>query len=210
MIMKDIVAKFSEWPNHYKIGAWLGAMLFLSYIFWQYLYKGPAATLEKATEKVETLEGQIRHQRLLAKNLPKVKEEVKFLEAALAKALEELPNKQETSKLLDSISDLARDAGLEVQLFAERGEALREFYGEKSVALSVKGRFHQIATFFDEVGRLPRIVNINSIGLAQPVSTDDGYVLTADCLATTFWYLSEAERAERQEQVNKKQRNRTR
>jgi type IV pilus assembly protein PilO len=208
--VKDFIEKFSEWPSHYKIGAWLGVLLFFTYLYWQYLYKGPASQLEKATERIESLEGQIRHQNLIARNLPRVKEEVKILQVELSRALEELPNKQETSRLLQSISDLARDAGLEVQLFAERGESYRDFYGEKSVALTVRGGYHQIATFFDEVRRLPRIVNISGIALVQPNSTEEGIILTSECLATTFWYLSEEERAEQSKQRETKQRSRTR
>ena len=196
--MDDFLDTFAGWPVYYKLGAWLGALLFCSYIFWQYFYKSPAEDLTKATEKVETLTGQIRHQRMLAKNLPKIRKEVEELDKKLLAALQELPNKQETSRLLESISDLARDAGLTVELFREQGVAMKEFYGQKSVALIVQGSFHQVATFFDEVGSLPRIVNINGVTMREPRNTEDGILLTTDCTATTFWYLSEEERAERE------------
>ncbi len=204
--MSDFLDKFAEWPTLYKVGAWLGIFLFVSYIFWQYLYKEPFNKVEKAKEKVEILEGQIRQQRLLAKNLPKIREEVRVLDGKLALALRELPDRQETSQLLQSISDLARDAGLEVQLFSEKGETYKEFYGQKSVALSVLGSYHQIATFFDEVSHLPRIVNINSVSLSQPSFTDEGIILKTDCQATTFWYLNEEERAARNVTKQKKSR----
>ncbi|MCB0319752.1 MAG: type 4a pilus biogenesis protein PilO [Bdellovibrionales bacterium] len=207
--MEGFLEKFSEWPTLYKVGAWLGILLFSTYIFWQYLYKEPARKLERAMEKIENLESNIRNQRLLARNLTKVREEVKALDEKLAVALQELPNKQETSQLLASISDLARDAGLEVELFSEKGENYKEFYGQKSVALTVNGSFHQIATFFDEVGQLSRIVNINGVSLRQPTFNDEGRIsLKSDCQATTYWYLDESERRSHEEQAtdNKKRR----
>ncbi|MCB0330671.1 MAG: type 4a pilus biogenesis protein PilO [Bdellovibrionales bacterium] len=198
--MNDFLDAFNEWPIYYKIGAWLGALLFCSYIFWQYFYKSPAEDLQKAEDKVESLQGQIRQQRLLARNLPKIRKEVQELDKKLVAALEELPNKQETSRLLESISDLARDAGLSVDLFRELGTTTKEFYGQKSVSLVVTGTFHQVATFFDEVGNLPRIVNINGVSMKQPKIQEDGILLTTGCTATTFWYLSEEERAAQQQQ----------
>jgi type IV pilus assembly protein PilO len=205
-VMSDFLETFGEWPVAYKLGAWAGALLLCTYIFWQYFYKSPAEDLQKATEKVESLQGQIRQQRMLARNLPKVRKEVQLLDKKLLAALKELPNKQETSRLLESISDLARDAGLTVELFRELGVITKEFYGQKSVSLVVKGSFHQVATFFDEVGSLPRIVNINSVVMKEPKQDDDGMLLTTACTATTFWYLSEEERAAQQEKKKRRRR----
>jgi type IV pilus assembly protein PilO len=204
--VNKFIDAFAEWPIHFKVGAWLGGLLFLSFLFWQYLYKEPAEDLQSASDKVESLQGQIRHQRMLAKNLPAVRKKVQELDKKLQVALQELPNRQETSRLLESISDLARDAGLSVDLFRELGETTKEFYGQKSVSLTVQGSFHQVATFFDEVGNLPRIVNINGVSMRDPVKKDDAIRLTTDCKATTFWYLTEEERAAQQKKKKKGKR----
>jgi type IV pilus assembly protein PilO len=208
--MNSFLENFSEWPIHYKFAAWLGSLLFLSYVFWQYLYKAPAEELRRLNDKVESMEIQMTRERMLVRNLPLVRSEVQNLDRQLLQALRELPNKQETSRLLDSISDLARDAGLTIEVFKELGTTTKEFYGQKSVSLIVGGSFHQVATFFDEVGGLSRIVNINEVQMKNPSVGAEGMNLATSCTATTFWYLSEEERAEQkkaEEKAKKRSRN---
>lgn len=207
--MNSFLESFSEWPIHYKLAAWLGSLLFLSYVFWQYLYKAPAEELQRLNDKVESMEIQMTRERMLVRNLPLVRSEVQNLDRQLLQALRELPNKQETSQLLDSISDLARDAGLTIEVFKELGTTAKEFYGQKSVSLTVGGSFHQVATFFDEVGGLSRIVNINEVQMKNPAAGAEGMNLATSCTATTFWYLSEEERAE-QKRAEEKAKKRSR
>jgi type IV pilus assembly protein PilO len=209
--MNRFLESFGEWSFYQKLGLCVGSVLFLSYVFWQYWYKTPAEELRRLNEKVESMEIQVRREQMLVRNLPHVRREVVELDQQLLTALRELPNKQETSRLLDSISDLARDAGLTIEAFKEMGSTAREFYGQKSVSLVVGGTFHQVATFFDEVGGLARIVNINDVQMTSPTSGDEGMNLQTACTATTFWYLSEEERAEQkraEEQAKKRSRRR--
>jgi type IV pilus assembly protein PilO len=165
-------------------------------LFWQYSYKGKSAELESLTTKVEELNSQIISEQRLARNLPQVRELVKELEVKLKIALTELPDEREIPDLLASISKLAKDAGLEVSLFQPKPENVREFYAEVPVAITVNGTYHQVATFFDEVGRLSRIVNINQIKVSSPVITEARISVRTDCTATTFRYLDESERAQ--------------
>ena len=206
--MSDILEKFGKLSVLYKVLMLIVGLTLIGYVYWQYFYKSPAKELGESVEAVEKLQADLRHHRLLARNLPKIREEVKILDAELIEALAELPNKQETSRLLESISDLATDAGLEVKVFAEQGESYREFYGSKSVNLQVKGAFHQIASFFDEVGQMSRIVNIDRVNLKNPTITKEGIYLDAQCFATTFWYLSDTEKKVESDQNKGKKRKR--
>ncbi|MEK6600378.1 MAG: type 4a pilus biogenesis protein PilO, partial [Candidatus Binatota bacterium] len=52
-----------------------------------------------------------------------------------------------------------------------------------------------MVTFFDEVGRLNRLVNISNIEFRNPKASDDQVIMEASTLATTFRFLDEAERA---------------
>jgi len=55
--------------------------------------------------------------------------------------------------------------------------------------LELVGRFHQVAKFMYEIGRLDRIINVENIELADPVVQGDDVVLKVRCLATTFHSL---------------------
>lgn len=204
--MNEFIDKVMERPLSHRIGFWVLSLALLTFIFWQYFYSSKSEELGKLREKVDTLQTQISQEQRLARNLPKVREEVKELDVKLKFALQELPDAREIPDLLSSISDLAMDSGLEVSLFKPKSENFKDFYAEVPVSVSVEGTFHQVVTFFDEVGHLPRIVNINSITVRDPKVTESEVKVVVDCLATTFRYLEEEERVKRQQSDKKKRR----
>ena len=205
--MSDFLDALLERPTWQKVAIWVGSIALVLFIFWQYFYKVKSGELTTLTEEVETLKTQINNEKRIARDLPKVKAEVKDLDAKLSYALQELPDRKEIPDLLSTISDKARDAGLEIILFKPKGENIREFYAEVPVAISVVGSYHQVAAFFDDVGHLDRIVNISQIGAKEPKVVDEGTVIRTDCLATTFRYLDEAERSSTaQEKVGKRKK----
>ncbi len=197
--MIEHILRFMERPRSHKIAAWVTSVLLLGAFVWRYLYAdlGERATL--LLERRADLVSQIATERNLAKNLAVYRAEVAGLEVHLRRALQELPDKKEIPDLLRSISSLATQAGLEEALFRPVPEVFREFYAEVPVSIAVQGSFHQVAAFFYEVGRLSRIVNINQIAIREPVVTDDGVRIKAECTATTFRYLDEEEMARHRE-----------
>lgn len=192
--MKEMVERFLERPTSHKVVFWVLSLLIVSFICWNYIYGSVHNQAVELQDKVDNLTGQINTERRIARNLPKVKEEVKDLDVKLKFALQELPDRKQIPELLSSISDLAKEAGLEVNLFKPGGENIRDFYAEVPVSIAVAGSYHQVATFFDEVGQLPRIVNITDIAMKDPDIGETRITVSSSCTATTFRYLDEDER----------------
>lgn len=208
--VKRIITLINSKP---KVQVWTFVVLSLAligYLLYQFIHKQSAEELIELESKVEKLNDQILSEQRLARSLPLFRKEVRALETKLKLALQELPDRREIPDLLSSISSLAKNAGLEIGLFRPQLESKKEFYADVPVQISVSGGFHQVATFFDEVGKLNRIVNINRISMHDPVRTDLGIKITADCVATTFRYLDEEERAQQAAEAatdaNKKKR----
>lgn len=197
--MNELVQRFMDRPLWQRVCIWAGSLLFVILIFWQYFYSPRLEEHIKLTEKVENLDSRIVDERRRARNLKKLREKVRELDVKLKFALQELPDKKEIPDLLSSISTLAKDAGLDVTVFKPQGENTKEFYAEVPVNISVEGTYHQVATFFDEVGQLSRIVNINDVALREPRLMESRMVVKTDCVATTFRYLDEAERQKSEE-----------
>ena len=57
--------------------------------------------------------------------------------------------------------------------------------------MTVTGNFHEIATFFDALGRLRRIVNIGDIVMDSPKDVGGKVVVNAKFLATTFMFVDQ-------------------
>lgn len=208
--MAALIDRFMERPKSQRILFWVGSLSIISFLFWQYSYSPLAEQRNELNDKVEKLQASVLKEQRLVENLPKVREAVKDLEGKLTVALKELPNKAEIPGLLSSISSLAKEAGLDLSLFKLRPENFRDFYAEVPVSIEVEGTFHQVATFFDEVSRLPRIVNISEISVKDPlVKQGEARARTKTaCVATTFRYLEESERIKKEDQTAEKGRRR--
>lgn len=157
-----------------------------------YLYYSPLkAEMVVLQQQKVALEGKIKEQRIIAKDLETFKKEVVKLEAQLNKLLEQLPNSSEIPNLLRNISDVGKESGLEFLKFAPKGEAPREFYAEIPVEISVTGGFHDFGMFLDRVSRLSRIVNVSDVVFDKPAISGEKANMTINCTARTFRFLKE-------------------
>jgi type IV pilus assembly protein PilO len=192
--MHPVLESILSRPKSHKIAILVGTLALMTFVYWQYFYSPLAEEYKKAEEKVAELEKKIADEKRRVASLSKLKEAVRELEAKLKTVLQELPDNSGIDQLIDSISDKARDAGLEITLFNRKADILKDFYVEVPVAITVEGTYHQVATFFDEVSRLDRIVNINSIAIHNPKESPEQVTLTVDCIATAFRYMTQKER----------------
>lgn len=196
--MNTLVEKFLERPKSQKIAFWIASLTLLTFLYWQYFYAGKNKELVELTEKRDSLSTQIAHERRLAQSLPAYRRDIKALEGKLNSALKQLPNKREIPGLLSAIATLAKDAGLQVFRFAPRPDVLMNFYAAVPADLEVRGTYHQIATLFDEIADLTRVVNITDVMMKNPkgVEEESSTEIEGKCSVTTFRYLEEDERTQ--------------
>ncbi|HQH25924.1 MAG TPA: type 4a pilus biogenesis protein PilO [Oligoflexia bacterium] len=204
--MNEKIEEILELPVAIRIGIFAGtlALVLLGYFF--LFYRDMGAKLQETRQAVEKLDDEIRQKTAIVAKLPEFEKEVERLDIELNKALRELPDKKEIDQLLARISDKAKDSGLDIRLFQPQNEQLRDFYAEVPVQIEVMGSFHQVATFFDEVARLERIVNVDEFSIIEPKVKDEDVTVKTSAIATSFRFLSEGERP--QEDGKKRQRRR--
>ncbi|MEE9610799.1 MAG: type 4a pilus biogenesis protein PilO, partial [Desulfatiglandales bacterium] len=99
-------------------------------------------------------------------------------------ALRLLPNKKEIPRLLRSVTQLGSDSQLEFRLFSPQKERAQDFIMEIPVSIEVSGTYHNVAAFFDRVGRMERIVNILNVSM-KPVKARSTTLIT-QCDAVTY------------------------
>jgi len=207
--MSDQLDKIFDLPMKTKLGILGGTLAVFIGGYYFLFYQAVQEQLSTLTESIEGSKGlkqQISQKEGIAKNLSRYIDEVKKLDGELSKALAELPDKKEIAQLLAKISDKARDSGLEIQLFKPQPEQKKDFYSEVPVEIKGAGTFHQVATFFDEVGRLERIVNLSQFGIADPDVQENRVSLQTSVLATSFRFLDESERPQPDEEGAGKRR----
>lgn len=193
--MKELLDRILDFPPLQKIGILAGLILILLVADYFFVYSPRSDEISKLSQEIEKNQNERDEKKRKVANIPKLKEQMRQLDGMLKEAVAQLPDKKEIPDLLSSISTKVREAGLEILIFRPRAENILEFYAEIPVDIVVRGGFHNVVAFFDEVGRLSRLVNINNIELRNPKVGQDQVVMEASTLATTFRFLDDAERA---------------
>jgi type IV pilus assembly protein PilO len=125
----------------------------------------------------------------IANNLNQFRREKELLEQRLAEALSELPEEKKVDELLQLFQDRATKAGLEISTIEPQAPVTEGFYARLPIPMTVTGNFHEIATFFDSLGRLRRIVNVNNITLDTPKDVGGKVILNGKFLVTAFMFV---------------------
>jgi len=170
-----------------------GAVLIV--VIYTFLFHIPrSAEIAKKQERRLFLEKERTKLQASLKDREKSKAEILQVEGRFNEVKAQLPEEKEIPELLRQVSNLGRDSGLEVTLFRQRPEILRDLYADVPVEMAVRGGYHQIALFFDKVRHLDRIVNVSDISMKNPQPIDGQMNVEASFFATTYRFLSEEER----------------
>jgi type IV pilus assembly protein PilO len=192
--VNQLLTQILRLPRQQKVGILGGVILFLLILGYFYVYLPGDDKLVRLAEELGTVKADRDKKRTLSANLLKLQKELQEWDSKLKLAVAQLPDRKEIPDLLSSLSTKARESGLEILLFRPRAENFQEFYAEIPVDIVVRGGFFNAVTFFDEVGKLNRLVNIDNIDLKNPKVGSEPVVLDISTLATTYRFLDDAER----------------
>lgn len=182
----DVIKKL---PVKQKAYILAGILVLISGLYWYFLYNPTSVELAGLVANLEKLKAELSESKAIAADLPKFREEVARLNEELKNALLELPDKKEIPSLLTNISNLGTSSGLEFIRFKPLAETPAGFYAKVPVEINVKGAFHEVATFFEQVGKLSRIVNITDVSMGSAKEEGGKLILTTSCLATTYRFI---------------------
>jgi type IV pilus assembly protein PilO len=120
-----------------------------------------------------------------------------------------LPDEAETPAFLSSVQTVATISGVKLASWTPLDEVPEDFYAKVPMELKLRGKYHQVAKFFNGIGQLDRIINMEDISVviakesavakapAAPgvavVEPDTGVNVEVECLATAFRSLKPGE-----------------
>ncbi|CAB1064259.1 Type IV pilus biogenesis protein PilO [Olavius sp. associated proteobacterium Delta 1] len=174
---------------------------FIYFLYWPKLEQ-----INRLNTDLEKLEKKLETAKRNAKDLKKLQAKMQEAEAQFQMAMKKLPEKEEIPSLLSSISSSGQEVGLEFLLFEPKPEKKKEFYAEIPVAMNIKGDYHNLALFFDQVARLSRIVNIQNIQIAKAkgTGTTGTRELSTKCMAVTYKFIEASARKSKKKRKKKK------
>ena len=151
------------------------------FIYFSYLPK--LNKIDKLGKEYKKLEQKLASAKKSAAELEGYRKKMQAAQDEYDLAKKKLPEKEEIPSLLANISQSGQDVGLDFLLFEPKPEIMKDFYSEIPVSIQVKGNYHNVALFFDKVGKLSRIVNIKDIKMAPVKGKDE---INTSCTAVTY------------------------
>ena len=171
-------------------GALFGGVVALVFgAYGWFLYLPASQELSQAEQEHLQLQRKLSEVRAVAANEQAVRDEIAGLEKKLQVALRQLPDSKELPVLLTDVTSLGKNAGLDFRAFRPQQEIRKAFYAEVPIDIEFSGGFHDIAKFFDQLARLPRIVNISELEMTIKKETSASTLLAVEGKATTFRFV---------------------
>jgi type IV pilus assembly protein PilO len=147
------------------------------------------------------LQAKIRENRELEAYRPKladIERQIISLKQQLEIERRIVPDEKEVDNFMRLVSGEARKAGVEVRRYTAKPYAKKDFYTEVPFEVEFDGPYYSMLGFFDRLGKVERIVNVNNLLVASTVKPGPakakhtyqyapGESVVATCLTTTYF-----------------------
>lgn len=184
--------KIDEMNNRQRLLVLVVIVALLVTMFYMLVYSKNRTVITGLESNMASLQTDLDGLRAIAAKLPEFESQSKRLQNQLLEISRKLPQEREIPGLLESISKAGQESGLQFELFKPRPEVKKEFYVEVPVDIVVKGPFHNVAAFLDQIVHLPRIVNITNFSFSSPKDEGNYVFVTGTGLATTYRYSEQS------------------
>jgi type IV pilus assembly protein PilO len=169
-----------------KVGVGIFAVASIGVLYWVVFFTDVSSKIDAAANKAAQMQTELATQQQAQASYLVDRDELVMRQQRQRELNKVLPADSEAAAFLSSIQQVSNVSGIELQGWKPEEEQAQQFFAKVPMRLELSGRFHQIAKFMYEVGRLDRIINVENIELADPKVSGDDVVLKVKCLATTF------------------------
>ena len=183
-------------PSLTKLPAWAQIFAFVALgvgsavAFYIYYEMPTRADMSAREQQLTALRSDISRGLNTTKKLPEFRAQVAELEGRLDTLRAVLPEDKDAADLLFRLQTVAAQSSLTIKGFRPGTTVNKQLHSEWPIQIELEGTYHNLAIFFDKVGKFTRIVNINNVdvrGKDKPEA--NGATITASCTATTFVLL---------------------
>ncbi len=170
-------------PPVAKVGVGFLFVVLIGLLYFVVFYSDVDNDLTQAQKQEVRLKAQLAEAEQSREEYQKDADEKTRREQQAREQKKILPDDPETPTFLSALQDVATISGINLTSWSPTEEAPMEFYAKVPMKLTLSGKFHQVAKFFDGVGKLDRIINVEDIRIKKTRSLDD---VDVECLATAF------------------------
>lgn len=189
--LKFLDEKFIPLSLRTKAAICLSVVLVLSLLFYFMSYRPYKQQIVTLQQDIQHFENTLKITRQTAENLDTLKKSTSETEKNFQILSALLPDEKEIPQLLKDISALGHSAGLDFDTFKPEQEIHQDFFKKIPVTIKVRGSYHNLGYFFDQISKLARIVSVTNVRMSSPETKTDEILLQSDCRLLTYQFLSE-------------------
>lgn len=174
-------------PWYFGLGVGLVLGLLVGALVWYQYIQPDRQAIQTEDSRLQELQKKIAEGRAAQQNLPRFREEVRLLQVELDKLLRILPARRNVQVIMRQVRLLVERGDLSLQRFRPLNEREQDFYSEWPLQINLDGDYHNLALFFDRIGRFSRIINIDNLNI-NANNQQAAHTLSANFTAKTFIY----------------------
>jgi len=185
-------ANAGNWPIGVKVVCYILVIIAILAAGVHFYVTDKQDKLERVVAKEPGLKKQYENKARQVANLDALRKQMNDVEERFQELLKQLPTEKEVPGLLDDITNVGMDAGLNIGSIVLASETGKEFYRELPIKIAVSGSYHQLGNFVSGVAGLSRIVTMHNFTI-KPAGS--GVSMEID--AKTYRYDDSQKKAER-------------
>jgi type IV pilus assembly protein PilO len=193
MSLKD---DFAKWPWFAQLLVFVGIAIVIIVLVYFFSIKDMKRSIIAYNSEWSKLQIDIAKGRENKQRTEQFKQELQRIEAQLNFLKKILPEKEELADLYTKIQERASHFGLKVIMFKPAPKPNdKQYYVEYPIDITLNSDYHGLAKFFEDIGKLQRIVNVNDISLQGKTFKDKPeYTLEGKIVAATYTYKETEEK----------------
>jgi len=169
-----------------KIGFGVMAVVIVGLVYYVFLHTEVGSKIDQARRRKGELESALAGARQSQAGYFQDRDELVMRQQRQRELNKVLPAETEAAAFLSSLQQVSNVSGIDLKAWQPQEEQTQAFFAKVPMRLEIGGRFHQLAKFVYEVGKLDRIINMENIELYDARLVGDDVEIKARCLATTF------------------------
>jgi type IV pilus assembly protein PilO len=192
------MAKFGEM----SFGGRLSILVLVAVIFgaayYYILYNPVNQSNQELKTKIADKKAENERLKEFEPKLAQLNRTMAILEQQIELEKKVVPDDKNADQLIRLLHDTAATSGIEIRRYTALPTANHEFYSDVPFSIDIDGPYYSVLNFFQRVGELERIVNIENLQMATPKSQSaskvkgtykyaPGETVVASCTATTFF-----------------------
>lgn len=189
---------FEDLPWYGQFLLTLVLMLVVLGVFYFTYYKSKNNTIKSMENEVKELSMKIIQAKRKINQLKDIEQGIEEKRAQLRELRKILPEQKEIAEITQKVKSIISNTGLALNNLKEQPErSLREVLMQYPLSLSVKGNYHNLAIFFDQLSELEKIFTIDNVSIT-PIKgsiSSKAYSIVANFVASTYYLIASEETA---------------